>query len=144
MPDSTIASLHRKYDSKAGFTNSNLSLSLIHFSNLFNTDKYALSNFSTVIFFHFQSSFKKPTKKRHKGGIISKLLDGASLYSFFKSKQILHKICKKLCTITYVFAKVKFTKSRDCNAVLGPFLTFMTGKRSKMKIFNFFFQILLW
>ena len=93
MPDSTIASLHRKYDFKAGFTNSNLSLSLIHFSNLFNTDKYALSNFSTVIFFHFQSSFKKPTKKRHKGGIISKLLDGASLYSFFKSK---HKFSIKI------------------------------------------------
>ena len=86
MPDSTIASLHRKYDFKAGFTNSNLSLSLIHFSNLFNTDRYALSNFSTVIFFTFRVPLRNQQKKRHKGGIISKFLDGASLYSFFKSK----------------------------------------------------------
>ena len=42
IPDSTIASLPQKYGFKAGLTYSNLSLSLISFSNLPNTHKFGL------------------------------------------------------------------------------------------------------
>ena len=59
---STIASSLREYHFKAGFTDSNLSLSLTSFSNLFSTNKFDLSNFSPIRLFQFQSSFKNPTK----------------------------------------------------------------------------------
>ena len=45
IPDSTIVSLPQKYSFKAGFTDTNLSLSLVSFSNLFNTDKFNLTKF---------------------------------------------------------------------------------------------------
>ena len=45
--------------------------------------------------------------------------------------------------LSMLLQEVKFTKLWDCSTVLGPFIIFMTGKRSKMKMFNFFTQVVL-